>query len=370
MRNRLWLAVSLIMLAALAVEAQQRALTVCDYRPPESRVSTLDLQGSFSMYDGPYADDRGRSVSASLVADYGLLHTSEALAQQVDLLADIRGKTSGWTAELESAASLRMFWENDLFAVGAIGVDATNEVRVEADATAGIGTGRFRDVTPLAKAISIQDALLDLGELLAPLSNETLLDLAQILGEAGPTEDERIVRIADRLEATSLTRGEELDVRALLEIGAIIEEADTSRVCGSDVQARIGLTASVLPEPRISTTGILLARYALVPDPVSQIRASVEAKLRLADLDQMSVSGSTSYTRRLPDGWVARATYRVDLDRMWSDAEATTWAHAVSSSLTTQLFGAVGMSLVANAEYQTGDEEITYSIGLLLEASF
>lgn len=350
--------------------AQQLVLSVCDYAPPESHVSTLDLQGSFSWYDGPFADDRSRSLAASFVADYGGLDTSESFAQQLDLLVDVRRKTSGWTAELGGDGSMLAFWENDTFAVGALGFDATSEVRLEADLSAGIGVGRFRDVTPLAQAIRMQNALLDLGELLAPLSNVTLLDLAAILGEVGPSDDERIVRIAERLLATDLTPGEDLGVRALLEIDRLLTEPESSRLCGGDLQARVGVSAALLPDVRLSATGILLGRYALVPDPVSQFDALAEAKIRLTDPSQMILAADASYARRLPDGWTARATYRLDLDRFWTDPAETTWAHALSSSLTTQVFGGVGLSLVANAEYRTGDEELTLSVGLHLEASF
>jgi hypothetical protein len=124
----------------------------------------------------------------------------------------------------------------------------------------------------------------------------------------------------------------------------------------------------LLPEVKLSTTGVVLVRYALVPDPVSQVEASARAKVRLAHLEQMSISADFSYARRLPDEWKARATYRLEVDRMWTNDDATTIIHALSSSLATQILGSVGLSLVADAEHRTGDEEITFSIGVHLEA--
>ena len=365
----LWVFVLALILVAVPAVAQQ-TLTICDYESPESRIAVLGLQGSFSWYDGPYEDDRNRIYAASLTADYSGLYSSESFAQQFDARADVRGKSSGWTADLAGTGSVLAFLDESLFAVGAFGIDASNEVRLEADLTAGIGTGRFRDVTPLAQAIRIQNVLLDRGELLAPVSNEALLDLAQILGEVGPTDDERIVFLAERLKATELTRGEEIDVRGLLEIDRILSEAEVSRLCGSDVQVRLGASTVLLPELKVSTTGVLLARYALVPDPISQIQAHAEARIRLAHLDQMNLDGDLSYARRLPDGWTARVSYRLEIDRMWSDTETTSLFHALSSGLTTQILGSVGLSLVADAEYRTGDEELTFSIGVHLEAGF
>jgi hypothetical protein len=289
-------------------------------------------------------------------------------AQQLDARTEIRGRTTGWTAQLEGSGSLTAFLNSGVFAVGAFGLDGSSDYSLEADLTAGVGTGRFRDVTPMAKAILIQNTLLDLGELLAPISDDALLDLAQILGEVGPTDDERLVLIANRLKQTDLTRAADLGVRALLGIDRIIGESSTWRLCGSDIQARIGASAMLLPELRVSATGVVQARYAVVPDPVSQIEAHAEIKVRLMDLGQMDLVSSLSYDREIPGGWAAHAEYRLEVDRMWTDSEATVVAHAVSSSLTTEILGSVGLSLVANAEHRTGDEEITFSIGLHLKA--
>ena len=351
-----------------ATAAQQRLLTVCDYEPPESRISDLGLQGSFSWFDGPFADDRNRAFAATLTSDYSGLYSSGSYAQRFDAHAELRANTGGWTANLEGAGSLLSFLNDDVFTVGAFGIDVSNDVRLEVDLTGGIGTGRFRDVTPLAQAIRIQNALLDRGELLAPVSNAALLDLARILGEVGPTADERFVTLVERIVETELLRGESLDVRGLLEIDRILGEPEISRLCGSDAQVRLGASATLIPEVQVFATGILLARYALVPDPVSQIEASAEAKIRVAHPDQMSITGDLSYVRRLPDGWTARAAYRLDIDRMWTASDATTIVHGLSSSLTTQVLGSVGLSLVANAEYRTADEEITFSLGVHLEA--
>jgi hypothetical protein len=359
-----------LVLAAMAVPtmAQQQTLSVCQYEPPESRVSNLSLQGSFNWYDGPFADDRNRAISAGLTADYSGLYNSASFGRQFDARGELRGTDSGWTIDFTGSGSLQSFFDADLFGVGAFGIDASNLSDLEVDLTAGIGKGRFRDVTPLALAIRIQNSLLDLGELLAPASNDTLLDLAQIIGEIGPTDDERIVSIANRLKTTGLIQGGEPSVRGLLAIEDALAASDATRLCGRDVEARIGASAMLVPEFSIAATGILLVHYAIVPDPVSQFEASAEAKMRLTHPEQLNVDADVSYVRRLPDGWTARADYRLRIDRMWSNLSATALSHALSASLTTKIFGTVGLSLVADARYKTGDEELTTSLAVYLEA--
>jgi len=171
----------------------------------------------------------------------------------------------------------------------------------------------------------------------------------------------------DRLVATKLVPGDELGVRGLLSIEDILASGDETRLCGRDLQARIGVSAMIVPEFSLATTGILLARYAAVPDPVSQFDSSAEVKIRLAHPEQMNIQGEISYARRLPDGWTARAEYRLAMDRMWSDSTAIAISQAASGSLTTKIFASVGLSLVGSAQYLTGDEEATLSLAVYME---
>jgi len=81
----------------------------------------------------------------------------------------------------------------------------------------------------------------------------------------------------------------------------------------------------------------------------------------------MNVQAEISYARRLPDGWTARAEYRLAVDRGWSNPEAIAISHVASGSLTTQIFGSVGLSLVGSAQYHTGDEEATLTLAVYME---
>ena len=360
--------VVILLASSLPAVAQQATLTICDYQPPESRISDLGIQGSFNWSDGPYADGRNRALSASLVADYQGLFSSESFGRVLNAHAEVLGTNAGWTADLSGAGSLRTFFTSDFFGVGVVGLDASTRTGLGTDLTGGVGIGRFRDVSPLAQAIRIQDALLDIGELQAPPPNDALLDLAQILGEEGPTNNEKVVRLADRLVATELVPGNQVGIRGLLAIEEILQSGAEARLCGSDVQARIGASAILLPEFSLAATGILLVRFAAVPDPVSQVDSSVQAKFRLARPEEMSVDANVSYVRLLPDGWTARASCRMSIDRMWTQPDATLVSCAASASLTTKILGSVGLSLVGNAQYTTGDEAMTLSLAVHLEA--
>ena len=359
------LGVTVLVLAALACPIGQAAgqslLSICDYTPPESRIVSADLRGSFQWYDGPYADDRARAVSMTAGADYGNLFSSDAFGHRLDAHAELRGTADQWSLDFRGDGDLKAFWSGDLFGLGAFGVDAASD-GLEADLTAGVGTGRFRDVTPMAKAIRIQNELLDLDVLLAPLESEPLLALAQILGDIGPTDDEKTVALAELLISTGLVQDDDLGVRGLLAIEETVASSEGGRLCGGDVQARIGLATIVMPEVSLAITGILLYNVALVPDPVSQLTSNASLKVRLAHLDELRAELGLSASRRLPEGWTARADYRLTHDRGWAQPDQTRTSHVLSASLITQVLGSVGLSLVGELRYETDDEEITSSL--------
>jgi len=369
MRHGSVVALAVVTLAVSSgVRGQSATPSVCSYDPPESRVSDLSIAGSLTWFDGPYSDDRERAVAANLVADFTGLTSSASFGRTLDGHAEVRGTTSGWSADLAGSGTLRSFLREDLFVVAALGLDGSSRSTLELDLSGGVGSGRFRDVTPLARAIRIQDALLDLGELLAPIGSAALLDIAQVLGEVGPTDDERVIRVVDRIVETELLSNEDLGVQGLLTIEEILEENNGVRYCGRDVQVRVGGTARLLPTFSLSGTGTLLARYAAVPDPVSQVESSLLARFRLVDPSQMSVEADLSYARLLPDGWTASAEYRFAIDRMWTDPTETAFSHALSAGLTTKVFGSIGLQVACNAEYHTGDEEITLNLTIHVEA--
>ncbi len=355
--------VSAIISLALSTVGQP-ILSVCDYTPPVSRLAGLNLQGSFQWFDGPYADDRERSLSATANAEYDFLYSSEAVGRQVDALVKLQGSGSDWSIDATGSGDIKAYFDDDLFGIGAVTVDAASPERLEIDVTGGIGVGRFRDVTPLAKAIRIQNRLLDLGVLLAPLPRDTLMEIAQLIGEVGPSTATKTTDVAERLIDTDLVEGNDLGVEGLLEVDSVMTSSGEGQLCGHDVQARVGVSLRPLPAMAWSATGNLLFNYALALDPVSQLQADGAAKFRLLDPAEWSIQGSVSYVRGLPDGWKIRSSYRLTVDRGWSAAERHQTTHVGSTSLTTRVLGGVGLSLLGEVRHQTGNEEATFSVAV------
>jgi len=362
------LALAMLLLGSLSGVAQRSLVDVCDYDPPESHVLDLLMQGSFNWYDGPYQDDRSRAVAGSLLAEFSRLDASSTYGATIDGRGEVRGTPDGWSASLTGSGSLTLPISGDTFGVAALGVDAASSAEIELDLTGGLGVGSFRDVTPMANAIRIQNALLDLGALLAPLNNDQLLSLARLIGEVGPDDEAKLSSIADLMAGTGLLPDEELELQGLLAVEEILESDGDTRLCGRDVQARVGASVILTPAVQVSAAGLLLARYAAVPDPVSQWEASAQLRFRVTRPEEMDVKADVSYDRQLPAGWTARGEYRVTVDRGWSDPSTVSLLHEASATLTTQLFDLVGLSLVGDIRHQTGDEELTVSLAIHIEA--
>jgi len=358
-------AVAVLTMAAIvgvgAGTCGQSILSVCDYRPPESHLAALSLQGSFLWFDGPYFDDRTRSLTARAAGDYSLLVSADTSGHELAALAEVRVANGAWSYEFDGSGDVKTYIRGDVFAIGALEAAASDD-GVEVDVTVGIGAGRFRDVTPLATAIRIQNALLDIGVLIAPLEANSLLAVAQIVGEIGLTEEQRILSLTDTLVGTGLVLGNEVGVLGLLEVEQALNQVEGGRVCGQDLQVRVGVSAALLPATSAGATGVTQYNFAIAPDPITQLTASVTGKLRLADLGRFAVDGSVAFTRRLPDGWAARASYRVAIDNGWVAADETGSEHVLSGSLTTQIIGSVALSVVGELRYESGDEEISSSL--------
>ncbi len=355
-------------LCVVGVWAQQSPSSICAYDPPESRVLDLMVQGSFEWYDAPSVMPEDRTFSASFLAEFHALRSSATNAQQAEARVESRGSDTSWTVAVDGAGSFTTYLDEELFGIAALGLSTDTVRGTEIDLTAGIGTGRFRDVTPMARAIRMQNALLDAGQLLAPVGQARLGEMAQILGEVGPTDDDKLTRVADLLQETGLLLENDLSVRGWLAMKAALSSTEPSRLCGRDVQARLGATAVLGSGASLSATGLLLGRYAAVPDPVSQWAGDVEIRFRVARPGQMSLRGEVFYARRIPEGWATRVGYRVEVDRHWRDGDTSWVRHELSARLSTRVLGNIGLSLVGEVGHQTGDAKLTVSLSLRLEA--
>lgn len=163
-------------------------------------------------------------------------------------------------AQVGASGAVRQYLSGSvpLYSFGGIDVSldtATPQPRVEAEA--GLGHGRFYNVTPLAKALQVEAVLIARGVIPAALAEDTLLALAVAIGGEGTAAEraEHVVALVEQaLRDQDLSR--KLEAATGLAIEEIIAQADRERYCGWTAQAGI---AYEIFDPRGGPRDLLLS---------------------------------------------------------------------------------------------------------------
>ncbi len=169
-------------LLALALPARAQNLLITDYRVPVSTARSLRLH-----LDYDYKRLGGRSVEnrGDMFASYKYFYDSLPFAYSIEVNAGANRSDSEAFASLLSDESARAFVWDDFFVGGAFRrqYETTDDDRDRIDAVAvlGIGYGRFINATPLAKAVRMEDWLLEGGLLEDDLPPDALIQLAQTI---------------------------------------------------------------------------------------------------------------------------------------------------------------------------------------------
>jgi len=157
----------------------------------------------------------------------------------------------------------------------------------------GLGYGRFSDVTPLARAMRIQNMLISRGALTSPLEGSVLMAMAEEIGRRA--EYETVAELVDVLvSAVQDAAGVLLDPRSVLAVEDEVLVSGARRYCGWAAQLGIGYEVITPPdEPRdFLVTGAF--DMALAPEEASQIllRARVSGPIDIFNTHRLAVSAS------------------------------------------------------------------------------
>jgi hypothetical protein len=157
-------------------------LLLTDYRVPVSTARSLRLN-----LDHDYKRVTGRTIESRghLFANYKYFYDSLPFAYSVDVTAAASRSDGVGFASVFTNESVRGFVWNDLF-VGAefrrqYEANEEGPDRIDAVSVLGVGVGRFINATPLAKAVRMEDWLLESGLLEDDLPAESLVELGQLI---------------------------------------------------------------------------------------------------------------------------------------------------------------------------------------------
>ena len=355
----------LLILTASTVATGQ---SPCAFTPAESHFAHVDLQASFQWFEDQFSPPHTSASTGTLLVNATEIYDSAASGYRLDGKCQASTGPTGVNATLSGSGDLKSYLEKgDTFTIGALTLHYVLSQGLEGELTGGLGIGRFRDVTPLAKAIRIQDRFLDEGILLGPIPAGRLQTLAQVIDAVDLSSSARLTAIEQEIVATGLTQGDALGARALTEIEDVLASTEEARLCGWEVQARAGLAVSAVPEPRLSEAIAFSWHYAAVPDPVSQWQASADWVSGLALLDRYSLAGSISYSRRIGDALRVRGSYDLSRDLLWNTSHTTPFDHhELQATLISQLSAQLSLTVSLQFVLETGYEQPTKTLSVQL----
>ncbi len=342
---------SLLVLALVAPAAGAQSL--CGYRSPETSILDARLTFAYRYYDDP--------VTPVVDANSG------RLAASIDRLVDSPNAGFGLTAVTELALSgfaptswlgqgslsYRLYpWSEGVFFLfgGLETAVSTGLPQPGLDVRIGLGLGRFSDVTPLAKAIEIDRALVALGTIPVPLSEDVVLAVAQEIGLA--TEISAPEDLVSEIEAIlEFGGGIQLDARELLAVEELALASGRDRRCGWSLQAGVGYELLDLYGGAQSVVFVSSADAALASSPKDQFLVHMSFSGPFESLDENTLAGSASYVLDFGDGMAMTAGYT--LSRIKPSESPATTTHQASLGLVFSLSHG-SMELQAAVSHRTG----------------
>ncbi len=367
MHMRQWV---LVVFCLAAMAASGSALSLCDYRTPETNI--VEMKGSFNYR---YYRDPARPAadinSGRFSLSYSQLYDASLLGFELVGVGDfLLSELALASMDTQARGRMQRYLSADTpyYAYGAFeAVLATEYPQPGLGVETGLGYGRFADVTPLAKALRAERRFLDMGAVAASLPDDLVLEMAEEIGRAG--EFESIAELLTVLEGLVLeATGTRLNAKALLALEDIIVDPGWQRYCGWNVSLGVGYE---ILDPRDDGRDVvvtLAGDVALAPEPGSQLRFSASYSMPPYPAQhKSSIRLAASYDYRLND----ITTFNVDyLLRQDSYAGGSTGSQSATFQLAFNL-GGVDISLQlafakrAEAEEWTQDMVLSAVVRLL-----
>ena len=347
----------------LAIGLQGWGLSICEYRAPRTALTDARLSFSYRYYDS--VDTVGVDVNSGRLAfDYDQLFDSPnygfSLGGAAELTLDAFLPT-GWLGQGSATFRYYPMEESLLFAFGGLEASmATGQPRPGIDVRVGVGIGRFSDVTPLAKAITIEKELLRIDGFGDPLPDDVLLSIAGAIGRR--IEYETLKDLVADIEALiEGVAGVELDARALLTIEEVILAVGDERRCGWAIQGGIGYE---LIDPYGGAQNVVVggsadAAFAFGPNDQLMLHVSYSGPFDI--MNENTLNATLSYEYALTEESTLIADYV--LQRVKPAGLAATASHSAGIAIG---FDISGIDILVQASFTrtTGDPGWSTDISL------
>lgn len=343
-----------------AMTQAQMTTSLCEYTPPQNQLQSLTLSGDYRYFEDRYLNDRG-NASIGHIALQGIMW-AEGPEWSYNLTGSVRLEITSQIAlstTLMSEGSLRRYLDENLFLFG--GVDTASAPFQEGFTVrvlGGMGFGRFRDVTPLAKAMQISQALQEAKILMQPLSESELKAVADVIARQPE------LGVIGVLEGVEQQLGKPLGAKGVVAIQDIVLSRE-SRFCGWDATAAVGYTV-ISPIGETNALARVAVNFATPPDAVSQLLAQARLYIPWPFTDNMWLMVSASYARLLMPTANLNIAYSYNWARM---AGRESQAHNLDATLRLIFSPSWSTVIKGQASLATGYEEPEWGISVGFEYS-
>jgi hypothetical protein len=279
------------------------AVSLCDYRSPKTDLSSLMVNFSYQYHNDPYGLESRDVNQGQFGVDYERLFDSPSygfdISFQNTMIISSEDKTS---YQIMSDGNYKRYFSTDAnhFAyAGAVLRSSSSFQKLGLAFNVGVGTGRFADVTPMAKATRIDDYLVARGSISAHLHEVDLRSVALDIGSSATYESQAtlLADIQNTIEGSGLVRWEGLDALDIYEITRFVQEQGLSRYCGWDLKIGLGYE---LIDPSGGSNDLLFSggfNYALSTTPKEQLllQGSFSGSPDILSTHRVDLTGSYNY---------------------------------------------------------------------------
>ncbi len=274
-------------------------LSLCDFHSPQTSLTDLRLSMSYRYFDNPA--NVGVEVNSGKLGfnysrlfdslDYGFTLSGGGSINLDDFVV------SGGLGQGNGTFRYYLSEKMPVFGFGGANLSYSfGQSKPSVSISVGVGYGRFSDVTPMAKAMTIQQDLIALGAISGPLSDDALMAIAEEIGRRA--EYDTIKALVAAIEPIiEQTAGVTLDARAILTVEDDILATGDELSCGWAVQAGLGYE---LIDPSGGAQDVLVTisgDASLAPAPGSQLtlHADLYGPFDILSENTLAVSGAYTF---------------------------------------------------------------------------
>jgi len=297
-----WAAMGVAILL-VAIGPVSSAIPLCDYSSPRTSLSDLNISFSYQYHQDPYGlTDRN--------IDEGQLHIDYTRHFDAPDFGYDAAVTNDMNISALSLSSFAMSGQGNLkwyfnpkapyFALaGATAKSASTYQTIGLFAKLGIGYGRFTDVTPLAKAMEIDDYLVSHGSITHHLEAIDLQSIAHEIDNIGtyPSIADLLSALREIVESSGVAKPTGLDALDIYEMMQIVQDNSHPRYCGGSISAGLGYEiVNAQGEPR-NVLATVTFNYAFTTTPQAQflVQGTFSGAYDFLQTNQMSVQASYDY---------------------------------------------------------------------------